>query len=57
MLLIERIAGGDAEALGTLYDRYGRVAFGVLFRMVGSPEAAEEIAQDAFHAIWRQAAT
>jgi RNA polymerase sigma-70 factor, ECF subfamily len=53
--LVERIAGGDAEALGELYDRYGRVAFGVLYRMLPAPEAAEEVTQDAFHAVWRQA--
>lgn len=53
--LIEKIAGGDAEALGELYDRYGRVAFGVLYRMLPGPEAAEEVAQDAFHSVWRQA--
>src|SRR5256884_9204689 len=51
----ERIAGGDADALGELYDRYGRVAFGVLYRMLPGPEAAEEVAQDAFHSVWRQA--
>jgi len=53
--LVERIAHGDAEALGELYDRYGRVAFGVLYRMLPGPETAEEVAQDAFHAVWRQA--
>lgn len=53
--LVERIARGDADALGELYDRYGRVAFGVLYRMLPGPEAAEEVAQDAFHAVWRQA--
>ncbi len=53
--LIERIAAGDAEALGELYDRYGRVAFGMVYRMLPGPEAAEEVAQDAFHAVWRQA--
>ncbi len=50
-----RIARGEATALGELYDRYGRVVFGLVFRMVGSPEAAEEIAQDAFHSVWRNA--
>lgn len=55
MKLVERIAGGDADALGELYDRYGRVAFGVLYRMLPGPEAAEEVAQDAFHAVWQQA--
>src|SRR5207253_926333 len=56
-MLVERIAGGDAEALGDLYDRYGRVAFGMLYRMLPGPEAAEEVAQDAFHAVWRRASS
>ncbi len=54
---LKRIAKGDAAALGELYDRYGRVVFGVLYRMLGSPEAAEEVAQDAFHSVWRNART
>ena len=54
---LERVAKGDADALGALYDRYGRVVFGVLYQMLGSPEAAEEVTQDAFHAVWRRART
>ena len=57
MRLVERIASGDADALGELYDRYGRVAFGLLYRLLPGPEAAEEVAQDAFHSVWRQART
>jgi RNA polymerase sigma-70 factor (ECF subfamily) len=53
---MSRVAGGDADALGELYDRYGRVVFGVIYRMLGSPESAEEVAQNAFHSVWRQAA-
>ena len=49
------MAGGDADALGELYDRYGRVVFGLIYRMLGSPESAEEVAQNAFHSVWRQA--
>jgi RNA polymerase sigma-70 factor (ECF subfamily) len=56
-MLVERIARSDAEALGELYDRYGRVAFGLLYRMLPGPEAAEEVAQDAFHAVWRRASS
>ena len=55
--LLARIAAGDPDALGALYDRHGRVVFGVLYRLLGSPEAAEEVTQDAFHAVWRRAAT
>ena len=54
---IARIAAGDASALGELYDRYSRVVFGVVLRIVESPEAAEEVAQDVFHAVWRRAST
>jgi RNA polymerase sigma-70 factor (ECF subfamily) len=54
---LARIARGDPDALGDLYDRYGRVVFGVLYRMLGNPEAAEEVTQDAFHAVWRRART
>jgi len=52
---MSRVAGGDADALGELYDHYGRVVFGVIYRMLGSPESAEEVAQNAFHSVWRQA--
>jgi len=55
--LLERIAAADPTALRELYDRYGRTVFGVLYRMLGDPEAAEEVAQDAFHSVWRQART
>ena len=54
---LSRVANSDADALGALYDRYGRVVFGVLYQMLGSPEAAEEVTQDAFHAVWRRART
>src|SRR5438270_6458167 len=53
--LVARCASGDADALGLLYDRYGRVVFGVLQGLLPSSEAAEEVAQDAFHALWRGA--
>lgn len=38
-----------------LYDRYGRVVFGMVYAMLGSPEAAEEVVQDAFERVWRDA--
>ncbi|MEP6695165.1 MAG: sigma-70 family RNA polymerase sigma factor [Chloroflexota bacterium] len=55
--LIVRVARQDAKALGDLYDRHGRLVFGVLTRMLGSPESAEEVTQDAFHAVWQRAST
>jgi RNA polymerase sigma-70 factor (ECF subfamily) len=55
--LLDRVMRGDADALGALYDRHGRIVFGLLYRMLGSPEAAEEVTQDAFHAVWRRCRT
>lgn len=53
--MLGRIAAGDADALGQLYDRYGRVAFGLAQAMLGDPEAAEEVVQDVFERVWREA--
>jgi len=53
--LIRRTTEGDAEALGGLYDLYGRVVFAVIYRMVALPDAAEEVTQDVFHVVWRKA--
>jgi RNA polymerase sigma-70 factor, ECF subfamily len=45
------------DALDTLYERYGRLAFGVALRMVGDRETAEDVVQEAFLALWRAART
>lgn len=52
---MSHVASGDAAALGELYDRYGRVVFGMVYAMLGSPEAAEEVVQDVFERAWREA--
>ncbi len=44
-----------AVAFSALYDRHGAQAFAVAYRIVGIPEAAEEVVQDAFLTIWRRA--
>ena len=36
------------DALGTLYDRYGRLVFSVALQLVGDVETSEEIMQDVF---------
>ncbi len=50
------VAGGDAAAFAVLYDRHGRVAYSLAYRMMGERQAAEDLAQDAFLKIWRSAA-
>jgi RNA polymerase sigma-70 factor (ECF subfamily) len=49
------VAGGSADALADLYDRHGGIVFGLARRIVLRPEDAEEVVQDVFAQIWRQA--
>jgi RNA polymerase sigma-70 factor (ECF subfamily) len=54
---VARIARREPDALGELYARHGRVAYVVALRVVDTAEAAEEVVQDAYHAVWRSAAS
>jgi RNA polymerase sigma-70 factor, ECF subfamily len=40
--LISAVAGGDHPALLALYDRHGRIAYGLAYRILGDAGAAEE---------------
>ena len=53
--LIALVGKGDGAALMTLYDRYNRQAFGLAFRILSDAATAEEVVQDAFLALWRNA--
>lgn len=45
---IERCRGGDVEAFGDLIDRYERPVYNAILHMVGNPEDARELCQQAF---------
>lgn len=53
--LIRAIAGGSADALAELYDRHASMVFGLARRVTGQQEDAEEVVQDVFAQVWRQA--
>lgn len=55
--LLETLSRGSREAVAVLYDRYGRIVFGIALHLVGDRETAEEITQDVFTSVWRNAAT
>jgi RNA polymerase sigma-70 factor (ECF subfamily) len=53
--LLRLIVQARAEALGELYDRYGRLVFSLALNSVGNPATAEEITQDVFLRVWQRA--
>jgi RNA polymerase sigma-70 factor (ECF subfamily) len=55
--LAARFRDGDPEAMRDAYRAYGRSAYGVAYRALGSKTLAEEAVQQAFLQAWRAAAT
>jgi RNA polymerase sigma factor (sigma-70 family) len=53
--LVALMARSDETALAELYDRYGRVAFGLALRMLRDEALAEDAVQEGFLAVWRAA--
>jgi RNA polymerase sigma-70 factor (ECF subfamily) len=53
--LISLVQTKDAEAFAVLYDRHGRVAYSLAYRMMGERQAAEDLVQEAFLKLWRSA--
>ena len=54
--LIGGIASRSAESLARLYDRYAAIVYGLARRIVLTAEDAEEVVQDVFNQVWRDAA-
>lgn len=53
--LLARIADGDQAAYATLVERHLNRVHGLAFRMLGDRAEAEDVAQDAYIRVWRQA--
>lgn len=53
--LVRRVAGGDETAFMSLYDRHAGLLFGTAVRFLRDREAAAEVVQDVFVAIWQRA--
>lgn len=53
--LIMKMMAGDEDALSIIYDRYSAMLFGMLMRILKDQQAAEEVLQDMFLQLWRNA--
>jgi RNA polymerase sigma-70 factor (ECF subfamily) len=53
--VVALVARSDQEALGELYDRFGRVSYGLALRVLRDEKLAEDAVQEGFLAAWRNA--
>jgi RNA polymerase sigma-70 factor (ECF subfamily) len=53
--LVRDVAAGSTEALARLYDRHAGTVFGLARRILNRLEDAEEVVQDVFTQVWREA--
>jgi RNA polymerase sigma-70 factor (ECF subfamily) len=54
--LIDRVASADHAAISELYDRYQALMYGLATRITRDSALAEDVVQEAFVGIWRNAA-
>jgi RNA polymerase sigma-70 factor, ECF subfamily len=53
--LLLRLARGDRAALGELYDLYAGLVHGLALRVLRDASEAEDVVQEVFMQVWRQA--
>ena len=54
--LVRRMQAGDERALGTFYDRWFPVVNCLATRMLKAPDEVEDVVEETFWQVWRQAA-
>ena len=53
--LVARVTEGDGAALEALYGRYGRACFGLARRILADEQFAQDVVQEVFLTVWRDA--
>lgn len=56
-VLLTGIVNGETLALEALYDRHSGAVYGLALRMLGVPQAAEDVVQETFWRVWHRGAT
>src|SRR5262245_4909322 len=54
--LVRRLLQRDVNAFEELYDRHSRIVYGLVLRILQQASTAEEVVQDVFLQLWRNAA-
>lgn len=52
--LLERLRGRDPDAMGILYDRYSRITYSLIYRVVRNQSVAEDLVQETFIRVWNR---
>src|SRR5271167_861764 len=52
--LVQRLQRRDPQALAELYDRYGRIVFSLILRVVRDVGIAEDLVQETFLRVWNR---
>ena len=53
--LVRGLRNNDRESLAAVYDAFGAIAYGLALKLLGSRTEAEDVVQESFLALWRQA--
>ncbi|HLX45052.1 MAG TPA: sigma-70 family RNA polymerase sigma factor [Bryobacteraceae bacterium] len=53
--LARRLKAREPHAMSDLYDRYGRLTFSLIYRIVRNTAAAEDLVQETFLRVWNRA--
>ena len=53
--LLVRLQKRDPQALAELYDRYGKMVYGLILRVVSDTGTAEDLVQETFLRVWNRA--
>src|SRR6202171_4879341 len=52
--LARRLKNREPQAMADLYDRYGRVVYALIFRIVRNTGTAEDLVQETFLRVWNR---